>query len=665
MATDFFHQQDAARRQTRRLIVLFVLAVVLIVLAIYGVATMLTAAAAPPGEPAPPAFDAARLALVTTIVLLVITSGSLFKILMLRDGGNSIAQMLGGRLIDPGSADQAGRRLLNVVEEMALAAGTPVPPVYILDNEHGINAFAAGFTPADAVIAVSRGALDHLTRDELQGVVGHEFSHILNGDMRLNLRLIGLVHGIVFISLIGQIMFRSVAHGTYRVSGRDRDDRGGAVVAILIAGLALFVIGLVGVLLGRIIKCAISRQREFLADASSVQFTRNPDGIAGALKKIGGLAEGSRIENSNAEQACHMFFGQGVPSLAQLLATHPPLAERIRRLDPSFDGRFPPVRDVPDADEADRLVSAFSGPARPSTHTAEEAMASIGSPTPDDVDYASALIGTLTPDLVAAAHEPFSARAVVYSVLLDADPAIRRAQLGELDARAEPGTVPEVLRLLPRVEGLEGDKRISLVDLTFPALLRLSDAQYRMFRGTIDALVAADRRVSLFEYTLQRMLVRHLDRVFFRLGPPRVRFLSLDPVFGDALVLVSAIAWVGQSEGTAAERAFALGMAGLQENHAGERSVALLPPERCTLADVDRALGRLAQAAPAVKKRVLDACAASIAADGFVIPGEGELLRAISDSLDCPMPPLLSPRTGSVPPFAPDPSVRLPSAGRS
>jgi Zn-dependent protease with chaperone function len=652
MATDFFDQQDTARRQTGRLIALFVLAVAAIVAAVYGVVTAVAVSGGGRSLEAPGrgVFDPARFALVSTCVLLVITTGSLYKLAVLRDGGDAIARMLGGRLIDPASASFEERRLLNVVEEMALASGTPVPPVYVLDNETCINAFAAGFTPGDAVVAVSRGCLEYLTRDEQQGVIGHEFSHILNGDMRLNLRLIGLVHGILVVALLGQLIFRLVLEGSSRSRSNSKEG-GGVAVALLVIGGAVFLIGSIGVFFGRIIKCAISRQREFLADASSVQFTRNPDGIVGALKKIGGVASGSRIRNHNAEQACHMFFGQGVFSLSRLLATHPPLEERIRRLDPSFEGAFPEV--VPElagSEEQEerragvsRLGSERPSPVRPALAplTPAAALASVGTPTQEHVDYAASLIEELPPELADAAREPFSARAVVFALLLDGNDSARRMQLGNLAARTEPGTADVVYRLAPVIDALPKDARIPLVDLTFPALRRLSLEQYRRFRDVVDNLIKADRRVSLYEYTLERMLFRHLDMTFFRQKPPGVRYLELTGLFGDCTVLLSTLARLGQQDEPAVVGAFTIGMARLQENHPGEMAARLLPPDRCTLGDIERALKRLAHASPAIKRRVLSACAACVATDGVVNLGEGELLRAIADSLDCPMPPLL------------------------
>jgi Zn-dependent protease with chaperone function len=658
MATDFFDRQDSARRQTGRLVVLFAFSVVLIIAAVYAVATAAVVAGSrpAPGQHGPPLFTPDRFAVVVTSVLLVITTGTLYKLAVLREGGDAVARMLGGHPIDPGTTEPSERRLLNVVEEMALASGTPVPPVYLLPAEHSINAFAAGFTPGDAVIGVSRGSLDHLTRDELQGVIGHEFSHILNGDMRLNLRLIGLVHGILVIALIGQLIVRLVLDSNPRSSSRtdsDSKDSGWAVFAMLAVGAGLWVIGSLGVLLGRVIKCAISRQREYLADASSVQFTRDPEGLCGALKKIGGLSEGSKVKNVNAEQACHMFFGQGVASFSRLLATHPPLAERILALDPSFNGTLPrvaPGRVVTAAVDEEEVagVSAFS--VKELNSTAElvpvdpdSVIATVGNPTLEHVGYASGLIGALPLVLADSSREPYSARAVVYALLLDDNEAVCRTQLEHLDEHEAPGTVAAVLRLRPAVNALGKESRIPLTDLTFPALRRLSQRQYRVFRSNVDTLVKADSRVSLFEYALQRMLLRHLDRAFFRLPPPIVRYNTLDPVFGDCTVLLSTLARLGHTGAlNRVEDVFEAGMARLQSRYPGERLTRLLPPERCSLAAVERSLDRLAKGSPSVKKRVLDACAASIAFDGVMTLGEAELLRAIADSLDCPIPPFLA-----------------------
>src|SRR5271169_656038 len=328
MATDFFQQQNSARRKTFQLVLYFVLAILILIALVYGLLLALSE---------PVSWWQPKLLLLAALgVGLVVGGASAFKVAQLASGGQAVALMMGGEEVPGTTTDARQKRLLNVVEEMALAAGVPVPPVYVLE-EPGINAFAAGYAPGDSVVAVSQGCLNYLTRNELQGVVAHEFSHILNGDMRLNIRLIGLIFGIMALSIIGRILM---------LTSRGRSSgRGGGVVWL---GLGMFVLGLVGAFFGRLIMAAVSRQREYLADASAIQFTRNPDGIGRALKKMGGRAEGSRIDNPQAAEAGHMCFANACAGagLAGLVATHPPLIERIRRLDPQFDGQFPEVRPV-------------------------------------------------------------------------------------------------------------------------------------------------------------------------------------------------------------------------------------------------------------------------------------------------------------------------------
>jgi Zn-dependent protease with chaperone function len=339
MATDFFERQDIARRNTTRLVILFALAVLTLIVSIdLLLAGVLGYLGRNPDTGAinwALAADPQVLSLSIIGTLLVAGGGSLFKIAQLRGGGQVVAEQLGGRLLNPDSTVPSEQQLLNVVQEMALASGAPTPPVYLMDNEAGINAFAAGFTPSDAVIGVTRGAAEAFTRDELQGVIAHEFSHILNGDMRLNIRLIGLLHGILIIGMLGYFVLRMAA---FSGVGRSRSRENSSPLPMLALGAGLMAVGFFGMLFGNLIKAAVSRQREFLADASAVQFTRNPGGIAGALRRIGGATTGSGIESPNAPEASHMFFGLATSGFSGLFATHPPLAERIRRIDPSWDG---------------------------------------------------------------------------------------------------------------------------------------------------------------------------------------------------------------------------------------------------------------------------------------------------------------------------------------
>ena len=396
---------------------------------------------------------------------MVIALGSLYKVSELAAGGEVVAHMMGGRLVDPQTTDLAERRLLNVVEEMSLASGVPVPPVYVMDNEPSINAFAAGFRPNDAVVTVSRGCLQYLTREELQGVLGHEFSHVLNGDMRLNLRLIGIVYGILVLSIIGYFVMRSA--GWAGSSSRNSDDRrGDNRAAFFFIGLALYILGYLGVLLGNIIKAAISRQREFLADASSVQFTRNPGGLAGALKKIGGLAEGSRINDPHAHEISHMFFGDAFAgSIFNLFATHPPLEERIRLLDPNFDGSYPAVEALPVREGAGPVAPAALAPrrmrpwrrlasglasgaaprraARPVSTDRDRIVGQVGSPQAEHLEHAGRLVAGLPAAVVQAVREPYAARGVVFALLLSReDQATRNRQWQLLQAQRRAAAGP-------------------------------------------------------------------------------------------------------------------------------------------------------------------------------------------------------------------------------
>src|SRR6516162_3218479 len=393
MATDFFQRQDSARRRTFLLVVYFVLAILVMVALVYGLLLALGLYGA--GEPVS-WWQPELLLLVAAGVGIVVGGASAFKVAQLASGGQAVALMMGGVEVPGTTTEPRQKRLLHVVEEMAIAAGVPVPPVYILD-EPGINAFAAGYAPGDAVVAVSHGCLTYLTRDELQGVVAHEFSHILNGDMRLNIRLIGLIFGIIALTVVGRILM--LTSGRRGSSGRS-DSGAGRVIL----GLGLFVLGLVGAFFGRLIQAAVSRQREYLADASAVQFTRNPDGIAGALKKIGGLKEGSRINDPAAEEVGHMFFANAFrQGIFGLLATHPPLNDRIRRLDPTFTGEYPAVRPVgvdpvevegprpghaPRRPGLPRIPGLPQLPAAALGLTAEAAASRVGDVSPREIRYA-------------------------------------------------------------------------------------------------------------------------------------------------------------------------------------------------------------------------------------------------------------------------------------
>ncbi|MDD4785864.1 MAG: M48 family metallopeptidase [Pirellulales bacterium] len=635
MSSNFFEQQDVARRNTGVLVLLFLAAVVLIILAVYAIFTLvfvnLSDVETVAGRPAASVarfWDPQLFLWVTLGTVAVIGAGSLYKMAELSSGGEPIALMLGGRKINFQTGDFAERRLLNVVEEMALASGVPVPPVYVLEGESSINAFAAGHRPGDAVIGVSRGALDYLDRDELQGVMAHEFSHILNGDMRINLRLVGVLHGILLLAIVGYYVLRSGGHSS--------SNRKGGAGAVLLFGLGLIAIGSVGLFFGRLIESAVSRQREFLADASAVQFTRLPDGIAGALKKIGGLSQGSRIGDVRAGEVGHMFFGDVFGGMSlNWFSTHPPLAERIRRIDPSFDGRFPEVK------RQERPASPEPGPkpAQPAPmpgrmigRTISGAAGGGFGAGMEQILYAAAIIDLLPDPVVQSAHEPYGARAIIYGLLLDRNEQIRQRQLAALQQRAEPLSYKETLRLGARIDQLPADARIPLADMTIPALKELSPEQYGRFAKNIDALVKADDRIDLFEYTLQKMVLWTLDAHFGRRKSARPQYYGLGQLGHHLAVVLGTLAHAGHSQEQQAEAAFQASMQYL------DISGAFPPRQACSLQTFDQSLVELAKVSIPIRQKILEACRICVTADQQVTTRERELVRAVAAVLECPTP---------------------------
>jgi Zn-dependent protease with chaperone function len=644
---DFFERQDKARRHTKLLVFYFIVAICLLILAAYAAVVAIFRGKeifGSIGEASFTLWDPGLFVCTAIGTLLVILIGSVSKTLELSRGGSAVAQMLDGRLINSNATEADERKLLNVVEEMAIASGIPVPQVYLLENEAGINAFAAGHSTGDAAIGVTRGGMTMLSRDQLQGVVGHEFSHILNGDMRLNLRLMGLVFGILCLTVVGRVLLRT--------RGRKNP--------LPLLGLALIVIGFIGVFFGRLIQAAVSRQRELLADAASVQFTRNPDGLAGALKKIGGLASGSELESPHAQEASHLFFANGLRSSAiGLMATHPPLEERIRALDPAFDGIFPMVAPqvampppIPPT-EPHRPQPPPIPPPLPGFPRSEAAGAGIigtvlaaqallpdvGRPTTRHLEYAADLRHSLPKALESAARDPLGASALIYALLLSNEPSAHEKQLADLATETSDQVRDETLRVWPETQNVDVQTKIPLVDLALPALRQLSPAQFHQFRAAVHALVESDRQIDLFEYMLQKIVLRHLEPNFSPAPKQVTQFYDLHPLVPDCGVLLSAMAYAGQEDSAQAEAAFVRGAQPL--GRIAKSEIPFLPKADCDLPRLDAALERLALAVPQIKKNVLNACAETVAADGIMQGPEAELLRAIADSLDCPIPPFI------------------------
>lgn len=627
---DFFTQQNAAKTKTQWLIAYFFLATVLTVALTY----LIIAVALKLGHKSSSGLWSPQIFVWSAgATLAVIATGSIIKILLLRSGGAVVASALGGVPLSPGTRDPDEIKLRNVVEEMALASGVPVPEIFIMPEESGINAFAAGHDTRDAVVCVTAGAIRQLTRDELQGVIAHEFSHILNGDMLLNLRLTGWIHGILGLSLLGQFAW-NMAPGSGR---RSRDDN--VNWALFAIGLALVIAGSIGAFFGRLIKAAVSRQREFLADASAVQFTRNPLGLAGALKKIGGLEQGSTLHAAQAEEFSHLYFSSGVDRWSELFATHPPLVDRIRVLDPSFDGNFPKVahaaEEIEQPEENLRpLTRAASSPAL----SPRDIFKTMGRLSAAQIVAASNLRASYPDAIEAAARDPFDACALTFALLFSDDPAIRDLQL---KSGIDESILQRASELYPSAAALTPAQRLPLLDLAVPALRQMSSEQFESFSNSVKLLVEIDHEISLFEYAAQRILLRHLQPHFEPPAKPVIQYYVLKPVLQSCAVLLSALAQSGYENENEREAAFALGVEKLKIRP-GE--LVLLDDGACPLTEVDRALDCLNQVAPILKRQVLEACAEVVAADGLVQEAEAELLRAIADSLDCPIPPVLGHR---------------------
>jgi len=534
---DFFEAQQHARGLTFRLVLLFCAAVVslvvltnLLLMAFMG--WLNSNGDAGNAGAGLAVFDWGRFWLVGIGVVSVIGIASLVKIASLSRGGANVAEMMGGHLLLQGGT-LPEKRILNVVEEMAIASGTPVPPVYLIE-EPGINAFAAGFSPSDAVIGITQGAIDSLDRDQLQGVIGHEFSHILNGDMRLNIRLIGILHGILVIGMVGYFLLRYAPYS----NRRSKNDSSMGIVAL---GLGLTIIGYAGTFFGKAIKASVSRQREFLADASAVQFTRNPDGIAGALEQIGVQGgHGSLLQNPHASEISHALFATGMAGFVdKLFATHPPLQKRIRAIKPGWDGLFhakpsrakpeePPASETFTATRQQKAAKAFAA----AVVLADQASTDqVGRPGPAHLQSAAALKGSIPKTFSEAARVPHSARVVLYCLVLNRQAEARKKQLRYLRAHADHGVFPELLKLASEMSRLPRRSRLALIEMSLPALRQLSDAQYALFKDNLKQLVIADEKIELFEWSLYAIVTKHLDRVFLQRPrrPPRKNLKQLTP----------------------------------------------------------------------------------------------------------------------------------------
>ena len=669
MVMDFIGDQDRAKSRTWKLIVVFVIAVVAICVAVFAATSILVALTTSNAD------DGADIAWNDPIIVLgsvgitltIIVGASIFKTMELSRGGSVVAEALGGKLIPPGTNDPLLKRTLNVVEEMAIASGCPVPPVYIIDDQ-SINAFAAGFTFDSAVIGVTRGCLERLGRDELQGVMAHEFSHIVHGDMRINIRLTGLIFGIMVIGLIGSIILRGAAYG----SMGNRRDQGGAGLALLVFGILLAIIGAIGTFAAQIIQAAVSRQREFLADAAAVDYTRNPSGIAGALQRIGGMSKNT-ISRPVASQFEHFFFTK---ALNTAFSTHPPLPVRIARIErrdveeveaehqavrrkvgseriARIDAGVSTLDDPPQSriDGAAIGLAATGGGTSPagidddqnwrvrSAGEIRSSMSHLGDADENRIAYARTLLGSIPQSVKDAVGDEYGARAVCLLLLVDRDPEIRRRQGEIIQDGADRATVTEVLRLRKTIEGVvteSPEQRLVLLDLAMPSLFRSTPESSNRFLDLVQKMSTVDGKIDRFEWLLSRLLRDHLEHLTSGNSRSRSANRSIQLLNDEARIVLAMVAWSGARNASQAQSVFRS-----SAKTAGLGSLDFPDRRDCSVAVLDRSLDRLQTLRYPDRSRLLEAAVEGVCADGRATIGEVELLRALAGALACPMPPVL------------------------
>jgi Zn-dependent protease with chaperone function len=637
---NFFEHQDKAKSNTRKLVLLFILAVIAIVAAVdgalllvFGSSLSAELAVSDPGFGGVLAANASMLALGAGGTGATIGLASLYRSASLKDGGGAVARQMGGTLVEADPRDPLRQRLRNVVEEIAIASGVPVPEIYILEQEYGINAFAAGFSPSDAAVAVTRGTLETLNREELQGVIAHEFSHIFNGDMRLNIRLMGALFGILMLAVAG----RKILSGS-RYSARSRSEGAGAIVLFAVA---LTAIGYIGLFFARWIKAAVSRQREYLADASAVQFTRNPQGIAGALKKIAVHSSGALLQN-DSEEISHMLFGQG--SRAAMFATHPPILQRIQRIEPGFR-----EEELPEL--AKRLERRIRKAVEEQKRQAEEQkerqakqaerrapfdprniIEGIGNPGWERIVAAAALAAALPESLVSAARSAEWAPELLLSVLLDENEELREQQLLIVARNLGAESEAQIRFLLNSSPTIRPEQRLPLLEIAFPALKRRPPAFIHGMMDTVTEIIHIDGRIEVFEFLLAKVMNLHLTEA---MNPSQSRSGGNQTLADQAQSVIDVIAILadhGHPDDAAAQGAYRKGLQSV-----ALPAVPLRKPENWSQA-LDEALANLDLLRNKEKERLVGALVETILFDSQVATQEMELLRAIGAALHVPIP---------------------------
>ncbi|MDP9198527.1 MAG: M48 family metallopeptidase [Pseudomonadota bacterium] len=640
---DFFARQAETRRLSRWMVFLFILAVVLIIIAIDIVVivavAILTAEDGGTLFTEGVTFERYPLVILVTSIIVIGTIGiaSLVRTVSLSAGGGAVAEKLGGTRVTADATDPLRRRLMNVVEEIAIASGVPVPQVYVLEREAGINAFAAGHNPANAAVAVTRGALVNLNRDELQGVIAHEFSHVLNGDMRLSTRLIGLLFGLTVIAMVARLVLRHSPRGGGGRKG------GGGIVVVMLAAFVVLILGWIGLFFGRLIQAAVSRKRESLADASAIQFTRDPQGLRGALVKIGALGVGSRFVDADAEEVAHLLFASGV---TRAFATHPPLVERIRAIDPRFQPQeFEAMRLRMNEERASAEAEAVRDKPKPAERlggllegsivlSPAIVAALVANPGTEQVAQAAQMLASLPLDFRRHAVQPEKAAALFIALALDQTPQVRDRQLAFVLAQQGGGFHDEMKEVLPYVDALTAVQRMPALLQVFASLRQLARTERIALLKCINGLLAREGRVSAFAYALRKLAQVQLQDEL----DPRRRItgsLTLQGARNELQVLFSALASHGSEDEVEARRAYEAGMGELlPQVRPPFMRLGHWPPR------LDQALTRLDALHPAGKEMLVKAMVRTVSHDLRMTVAESELLRAICATLHCPLPPL-------------------------
>ena len=602
---DFFAAQSRAIRSSRWLVLWFALCVLGVIAVLWALAGMAVS-----GTPwAPDLF--LPIAVASSAV---IGGGSAFKHMQLSAGGSVVARDLGGRQIDPGTRDLLERRLLNVVEEMSISSGVPMPEVWLMDQETGINAFAAGTDPSNAVIGVTRGCLERLDRAELQGVVAHEFSHILNGDMKLNMRLTGWIFGLVMISMLGRMMLESLRFAR----GRSSRDAGKAIALIALIGLAIWLVGWLGSMFAKLLQAAVSRQREFLADASAVQFTRHPDGLAGALKKIGGYRVGGKLNSPKAAEAGHFLFVSG---LSSLFATHPPLDQRIRAIHPNWDGNMIESKRL-QWSGPDERVGRFAGF---SANTAAE--------TGDIDSVIGAAVAAKWEHAQLRADSPADAMAMVVGLLAANHSDSAGPVMGMAADRFGLPFAAMASRWMERLGSTPRGEWLALLDMQLPWLRRISREDAEELLAATTAMIATDGKIDFFEFLLQKVLDRHVSLAHGLRPTPAMKHRSLSGLAGETAAIAGIFARAAGDPDAIAQAA---------REFSEHEGVPMPPPVTdAGVAELSAALEKFDAATPLVKSRLLRLCALIVSHDQRATSDERELLRCVAEAIGAPIPPLV------------------------